>query len=63
MPNVYDLKHEVKYSNGAFEIPMPEEERDCRDETITRVGFTNYCTTLHHYQEKMNIVANLLSGI
>ena len=60
---MYDVKHEVKYSNGTFEIPMPEEERDHRDKTIARVGFTDYCTNLHHYQEKMNIVVNMLSGI
>ena len=37
---MHSVKHEVKYSNGTFEIPMPEEERDRRDETNTRVGFT-----------------------
>ena len=28
MPNVHGVKHEMKYSYGTFEIPMPEEERD-----------------------------------
>ena len=46
MPNVHGVKHEVKYSNGTIEIPMPEEERDCRDKTITRVGFTVYSCLL-----------------
>ena len=40
MPSVHRVKHEVKYSNGTFEIPMLEEERDRQDKTITRVGFT-----------------------
>ena len=39
MPNVHRVKHEVKYSNGTFEIPIPEE-RDRQDKTFTRVGFT-----------------------
>ena len=32
MPNMYGAKHEVKYSNGTCEIPMPEEKRDRQDE-------------------------------
>ena len=28
MPNVHGVKHEMKYSNGTFEIPILEEERD-----------------------------------
>ena len=28
MLNVHGAKHEMKYSYGTFEIPMPEEERD-----------------------------------
>ena len=35
------VQHEVKYSNGTFEISVQEEERDRRDET-TRDGFTDY---------------------
>ena len=27
MPNVHGVKHEMKYSYGTFEIPVPEEER------------------------------------
>ena len=56
MPNVHGVKHKVKFSNGTFEIPMPEEERDRQDETITRVGFTDYCwkvVQVHRYQEKI----------
>ena len=48
MPNVHGVKHEVKYSNGTFEIPMPEEERDRQDETITRVGFTVHSCLLQN---------------
>ena len=49
MPNVHGVKHEVKYSNGTFEIPMLEEERDRRDKTITRVGFTVHSCVLQNY--------------
>ena len=48
MPNVHGMKHEVKYSNVTFEMPMPEEERDRQDETITRVGFTLHSCLLQN---------------
>ena len=48
MPNVHGVKHEVKYSNVTFEMPMLEEERDHRDETNTRVGFTVHSCLLQN---------------
>ena len=58
MPNVHGVKHEVKYSNGTFEIPMLEEERDRRDETITRIVYHTQLST-----SKLFIIAYIVSWL
>ena len=38
MPNMHGVKHEVKYSNGTFEIPMLEGKETVEMKTSQELG-------------------------
>ena len=58
MPNMYGVKHEVKYSNGTCKIPM-SEKRDRQDENHYKSWI--YCIQLS--TSKLFIIAYRVSWL